>query len=206
MFNKLMITTAAAALLAGSAFAQAPSSSPSQSSPPATQSPTQSSPSPSASPTQSPPSPSASSSSSGQASGKFVNEQKPDQLLATKFKGTDVIGADNEKIGDVSDILFDKDGKVLAYVIGVGGFLGIGAKDVALMPTAFQLQPPTDKENMKLKLAMTKDELKAAPDFKPYSPPRTAAGGSGSPPTTGQRDRAPGAAPAERMAPPPAQR
>jgi hypothetical protein len=200
MFTKLMITTAAAALLAGSAFAQAPS--PSQSSPSTTQSPGQSSPSPSASPTQSSPSPSASS-SNAQASGKFVTEQKPDQMLATKFKGTDVIGANNEKIGDVSDILFDKDAKVLAYVIGVGGFLGIGQKDVALAPTAFQLMPPTDRDNMKLQLSMTKDELKAAPDFKAYNPPRTAAGGSGNAPTTGQRDRAPATAPAS---PPPAQR
>ena len=204
MFTKFMITTAAAALLSGSAFAQAPSSSPSQSSPSTTQSPTQSSPSPSASPTQSSPSPSASSSSSSaQASGKFVTEQKPDQMLATKVKGTDVIGTNNEKIGDVSDILFDKDGKVLAYIVGVGGFLGIGQKDVALMPTAFQVMPPTDKDNMKLQLSMTKDELKAAPDFKAYNPPRTAAGGSGSAPTTGQRDRAPATAPAS---PPPAQR
>jgi hypothetical protein len=185
MFTKFMITTAAAALLTGSAFAQAPSPAPTQSSPPATQS--------------SPP-PSASSSSS-QASGKFVTDQKPDQMLATKFKGTDVIGTNNEKIGDVSDILFEKDGKVLAYIVGVGGFLGIGQKDVALMPTAFQVKPPTDKENMKLQLAMTKDELKAAPDFKPYNPPRTAAGGTGSAPTTGQR--APATAP---TSPPPAQR
>jgi hypothetical protein len=188
MFTKFMISTAAAALLAGSAFAQAPSPSPSQSSPPAMQ------PSPSTS---------ASPSSSAQASGKFVTEQKPDQILATKFKGTDVIGANNEKIGDVSDILFDKDAKVLAYVIGVGGFLGIGQKDVALAPTAFQLMPPTDRDNMKLQLSMTKDELKAAPDFKAYNPPRTAAGGSGNAPTTGQRDRAPATAP---TSPPPAQR
>jgi hypothetical protein len=196
MFTKFMISTAAAALLAGSAFAQAPSPSPSQSSPPTTQ---QSSP-PAMQPS---PSTSASPSSSAQASGKFVTEQKPDQMLATKFKGTDVIGANNEKIGDVSDILFDKDAKVLAYVIGVGGFLGIGQKDVALAPTAFQLMPPTDRDNMKLQLSMTKDELKAAPDFKAYNPPRTAAGGSGSAPTTGQRDRAPATAPAS---PPPAQR
>src|SRR5215218_9672082 len=142
MFTKFMITTAAAALLGGSAFAQAPSSSPSQSSPSTTQSPTQSSPSPSASPTQSSPSPSASSSSSSaQASGKFVTEQKPDQMLATKFKGTDVIGANDEKIGDVSDILFDKDKKVVAYIAGVGGFLGIGQKDVAIDPASFQMVP-----------------------------------------------------------------
>jgi hypothetical protein len=200
MFTKFMISTAAAALLAGSAFAQAPSPSPSQSSPQSSPPTTQQSSPPAMQPS---PSTSASPSSSAQASGKFVTEQKPDQMLATKFKGTDVIGANNEKIGDVSDILFDKDAKVLAYVIGVGGFLGIGQKDVALAPTAFQLMPPTDRDNMKLQLSMTKDELKAAPDFKAYNPPRTAAGGSGNAPTTGQRDRVPATAPAS---PPPAQR
>jgi hypothetical protein len=157
MFKKFLITTAAAALLAGPAFAQSPS--------------------PSTSPA---PAPQASSSS------KFITEQAPDQFLATKFKGTDVMGTDNAKIGDVADVLFDKNGKVLAYVIGVGGFLGIGSKDVALAPASFQILPPTDKDNMKLQLAMTKDELKAAPEFKPYNSPRTAAGGTGSAPTTGQ--------------------
>ena len=48
---------------------------------------------------------------------QIVNSQKPDQWLASKFKGTDVIGADNEKIGDVSDILFDKTGKIEAFVV-----------------------------------------------------------------------------------------
>ena len=49
------------------------------------------------------------------------------------------MGTDNAKIGDVTDVLFDKDGKVLAYVVGVGGFLGIGSKDVALAPSSFQV-------------------------------------------------------------------
>ena len=67
------------------------------------------------------------------SSGKmhFVSSQKPDQWLASKFKGTDVLGSDNQKIGDVSDILFDKTGKVEAFVISVGGFLGVGSKEVA---------------------------------------------------------------------------
>ena len=65
---------------------------------------------------------------------QVVNEQLPDQWLASKFKGLDVVGLDNLKIGEVNDILFDRNGKVLAYVIGVGGFLGIGSKDVALTP------------------------------------------------------------------------
>ena len=62
------------------------------------------------------------------SSAKFINSQRQDQYLASKFKGTDVIGTDDKKIGDVSDILFDKDGKIEAYVVGVGGFLGIGAE------------------------------------------------------------------------------
>jgi hypothetical protein len=102
----------------------------------------------------------------------FIHQQTSDQLLASKFKGTDVIGADDVKIGDVSDILFDKDQKILAYVVGVGGFLGIGAKDVALAPASFQPIPGKDATAMKLRLSMTKDELKAAQAFEPYKPPR----------------------------------
>ena len=83
-----------------------------------------------------------------------------------------MIGADDKKIGDVSDILFDKDQKILAYVVGVGGFLGIGAKDVAIAPASFQPVPGKDATNMKLRLSMTKEELKAAPTFERYQPPR----------------------------------
>jgi hypothetical protein len=102
----------------------------------------------------------------------FVARQAPDQWLASKFRGTDVIGANEEKIGDVSDILFTKDGKILAYVVGVGGFLGIGAKDVAIDPASFQLVPGKDPSDYKLRLSMSKDELKAAAKFEPYAPPR----------------------------------
>jgi hypothetical protein len=131
---------------------------------------------------------------------QIISQQTPDQMLASKLKGTNVIGADNVKIGDVSDILFDKDAKVLAYVVGVGGFLGIGSKDVALSPTSFQLQPATDKESMKLKLSMTKDELKNAAEFKPYKEPTRTSSGETSSPTTGMapRDRAPATPPAQR--------
>jgi sporulation protein YlmC with PRC-barrel domain len=105
-------------------------------------------------------------------SAKFVNSQKSDQFLASKFKGTDVVGSDDQKIGDVSDILFDKNGKIEAYVVSVGGFLGIGAKDVAIDPASFQPVPGKDANDMKLRLSMTKDELKAAPAFEPYTAPR----------------------------------
>ena len=98
-----------------------------------------------------------------------MTKQTSDQHLASKFNGTDVIGADDAKIGDVSDVLFDKDHKVIAFIVGVGGFLGIGAKDVAIDPASFQAVPGKDANDMKLRLSMTKDELKAAPAFEPLS-------------------------------------
>ncbi len=119
-----------------------------------------------------PPAVAAAPSSSTSSSAHFVTTQTADQWLASKFKGTDVIGTDDKKIGDVSDVLFDKDKKVLAYIVGVGGFLGIGSKDVAVDPTAFQTVAGKDASDYKLRLSMTKDELKAAPAFEPYQAPR----------------------------------
>ena len=111
----------------------------------------------------------------------FVTQQSADQHLASKFKGTDVIGADDAKIGDVSDLLFDKDRKIIAFIVGVGGFLGIGSKDVAIEPASFQLVPGKDQNDFKLRLAMTKDELKAAPAFEPYQAPRPVSSSNTSP-------------------------
>jgi len=170
MLKKLMITTASLALLTGAAIAQTPEP-PKQAPPPAA----------TEQPKQSPPAATANA-----PKNQVVTEQKADQLLATKFKGTDVMGSDDQKIGDVTDILFDKDGKILAYVVGVGGFLGIGAKDVALSPASFQVMPAGDKGSMKLKLSMTKDELKNAAEFKANKDSSSTTGQS--PPS---RDRAP---------------
>jgi hypothetical protein len=127
-------------------------------------------PAPSASTTTSPTTKSATTNLSGKA--QFVTKQSADQHLVSKFKGTDVIGADDAKIGDVSDMLFDKDHKIIAFIVGVGGFLGIGAKDVAIDPASFQAVPGKDGTDTKLRLSMTKDELKAAAAFEPYAPPR----------------------------------
>ncbi len=92
-----------------------------------------------------------------------------------------MIGADNEKIGDVSDILFDKTGKIEAFIVSVGGFLGMGAKDVAMAPAAFQVVTGDKSKNEedKLKVTMTKDQLKQAANFEPYNPPRTTTGMGG---------------------------
>jgi sporulation protein YlmC with PRC-barrel domain len=69
---------------------------------------------------------------SGGMQGQFMTQMQPNQMMASKLIGTNVISANNESIGDVNDVILDRDGQVMAVVVGVGGFLGIGEKDVAV--------------------------------------------------------------------------
>ena len=57
---------------------------------------------------------------------------------ASKLKGLNVYNEQNEKIGDISEILIDKAGKVEGVVIGVGGFLGMGEHDVKIEMSALK--------------------------------------------------------------------
>jgi len=109
----------AALTVALPAFAQAPSQSPDQTRP------TPPAQSPSVAPA---PAPSASAPSSG----SFMTEMKPGVWRAAKLNGVNVYNAQNEKIGDINDVLIDQQGKAQAVVIGVGGFLGMGEHDVAI--------------------------------------------------------------------------
>jgi PRC-barrel domain len=174
MLRTFATVTAVSALMLSGALAQStqPSDSPAMS-PPAATSPSTSTPAPSAD----------SAAPKGDMSkARVINSQSQDQWLASKFKGTDVVGADDQKIGDINDILFDKNGKILAYVVGVGGFLGIGTKDVALAPESFTLVKGDNSANNnsdKLKVSVTKDELKQAASFEPYKEaPRSAGTGT----------------------------
>ena len=95
--------------------------------------------------------------------------QKPDQWLASKFKGTDVIGADSKTIGDVTDILFDKTGKIEGYVISVGGFLGMGSKEVALAPSSFEVVPGQNGATDKLRTLHNQGRAQAGAELHALS-------------------------------------
>jgi len=120
---------------------------------------------------------------------QIVNSQAKDQMLASQLKGMTVIGSDEQKIGSVVDILMDKSGQVKAYIVGVGGVLGLGAKQVAIEPAAFHEMPGATSGGQ-LKMAATKDQLAQAADFKPYPEPTT----TGAAPTAPLGSR-PGGAP-----------
>src|SRR5919112_1489324 len=64
--------------------------------------------------------------------GQIMTQMPQDLMRGSKLMGIDVYGADNQKIGDVDEVLVDRQGKIHGIVVGVGGFLGIGQKDIAI--------------------------------------------------------------------------
>jgi len=97
--------------------------------------------------------------------GRFiVLEDGSTDWLASTLMGSTVYSGTDENLGKIVDILATDDGQVKAVVIGVGGFLGIGRKDVAVSPST--LERVKIDNGQKLVLKTSKDELNAAPEFK----------------------------------------
>ena len=65
-------------------------------------------------------------------SDRFLTQMSNTFMRGSKLVGVDVIGLDNVKVGEIDEVLVDRDGRVAAVVVGVGGFLGIGQKSVAI--------------------------------------------------------------------------
>lgn len=106
--RQIALTTIGGVLLAATAIAQtsAPSPSPPSASPPAA--------------------------ATESAKPPEQNLAAPGKWRASKLMGVDIYGADDKKVGDVTEVVLDKGGKIETVTIGVGGFLGIGSKDIAI--------------------------------------------------------------------------
>ena len=91
-----------------------------------------------------------------------IEEQQTNQLLTTDLIGADVLSHEQGKIGTLAGILFDQNDRIVGGIVSVGGFLGLGAKDVALSWDEFDVRP---EENL-VYVDMTQAELEAAPAFK----------------------------------------
>jgi sporulation protein YlmC with PRC-barrel domain len=99
------------------------------------------------------------------ASGLTVSGIDPNNvMMASNMIGTTVYSANNENVGDINDIIIGKDGRVEGVVIGVGGFLGLGEKDVLIPLDRIQFSRD-DNNNQRLVIASTKQDLENAPAF-----------------------------------------
>jgi PRC-barrel domain protein len=98
--------------------------------------------------------------------GQIVVQEANTILAKQDLVGQTVYAPDKAKIGSISDLILSKDGKsVEGFLIGVGGFIGIGEKTVALKMD--HLKMTTDANGaIEFAMDMTKDELKNTPTFK----------------------------------------
>jgi sporulation protein YlmC with PRC-barrel domain len=94
------------------------------------------------------------------ASVDFIKAQEEGQMRADELIGTDVVNASDEELGEIEDLLITKDQGVVGVVVGVGGFLGIGTKNVAVPVEAL-----TALEEDRVLIEMTREQLEEAPDF-----------------------------------------
>jgi sporulation protein YlmC with PRC-barrel domain len=91
-----------------------------------------------------------------------ISAQSDTQVRADQLIGMTVFNDKGEKVGTVHDIILGKDGKAAGVVLSVGGVLGIGAKSVGLTWKEVDVKP----DQQAVQISYTKDQLEAAPDFK----------------------------------------
>ncbi|MBI1204648.1 MAG: PRC-barrel domain containing protein [Rhodopseudomonas sp.] len=104
----------------------------------------------------------------------FIQDQHATDWRGSKLIGATVYGPDNKSIGDINDVLIANDGKINAVVIGVGGFLGVGEKNVAVPFDKLNVTRKAESASIdKVSVSYSKDELKNAPKFAYYEPATT---------------------------------
>jgi sporulation protein YlmC with PRC-barrel domain len=95
---------------------------------------------------------------------QVLNTLPSDSTTVANFYKQNVYNPDNTKVGEIADVLLGRDGKVNAFIISVGGFLGIGEKDIAVPFTSIHA---TEKNGTwYLTINATKDTLKEAHGYK----------------------------------------
>lgn len=101
----------------------------------------------------------------GGPSTQIMTSLPGEAMTVTHWYKQSVYDPGENKIGEIMDVLVDKQGKIVALMVGVGGFLGMGEKDVAIPFNAVQFKT---KDNNKWwpVINATKDALKAAPGYK----------------------------------------
>jgi sporulation protein YlmC with PRC-barrel domain len=113
-----------------------------------------------------PPAPSRTEVPKAPVAGQIV-VQDANTVLAKELIGQTVYASDKAKIGSISDLILSKDAKTVeGFVIGVGGFLGIGEKSVAMKLDRLQMTHDAQSGGLQLMMDAKKEELANTPSFK----------------------------------------
>jgi sporulation protein YlmC with PRC-barrel domain len=103
----------------------------------------------------------------------FVQAQLEQEMLASDLIGTQIYNAENRSLGEINDVLLAQDGRLKAVVVGVGGFLGIAERDVAVPWEALQVSRIEDQGPI-LRLEVSREQLEQAPEFETVAERRAA--------------------------------
>jgi sporulation protein YlmC with PRC-barrel domain len=101
----------------------------------------------------------------GSSFGGYIIEPSTSQSTATDYIGKSVYNAANESIGEVRDVVIDKTRGIVAVVVGVGGFLGVGEKNVAVPEDRIDVARDDENAGARLTTTETAETLKSAPEF-----------------------------------------
>lgn len=94
----------------------------------------------------------------------FYTVQAAD-MRVSDLMGMDVYNLNNENIGEIEDLVIDDGKNIRAVVVSVGGFLGMGERNVAIDPRSIVVSTRNNATD-RVVVNTTKDELKNAPEFK----------------------------------------
>lgn len=94
---------------------------------------------------------------------EYVTTEATGSLYTSDLVGESVYGVGDEKVGDINDLLMDEAGNIQAVVIGVGGFIGLGEKDVAV--TLESLTISSTDTAYRISIRATEQDLEEAPTF-----------------------------------------
>src|SRR5215213_5915441 len=128
-----------------------------------------------------------------------IPEQAEHQVRAQSLLGVDVSNG-KDTIGEVSDLVMTDDGRVDAIVVGVGGFLGIGQKSVALAWDSIKLTEQ-DGDRMIL-VSATREQLEGMPTYKTLEDKQAEADAAAAQQQMQQQQQQPGVVPSPGVAPP----
>lgn len=109
----------------------------------------------------------------------YLTQQSETQVSANELIGNSIMTAQDENIGEINDLIIEQDGRVVAAVVGVGGFLGIGEKNVALPMDKFTITQNAEGDSVTLTTVETAETLKAAPEYQTLEDQADATGSTG---------------------------
>ncbi|MHA7777604.1 PRC-barrel domain-containing protein [Roseibium sp. M-1] len=87
------------------------------------------------------------------------------ELTAEDLEGATIYDANDDNIGEINSLIVSEDGTIERVILDVGGFLGIGEREVAVTFDELQIIRNEDGSDLRVYVGATKEELEAQPDY-----------------------------------------